>query len=94
VDLACLAAGAVLNGYFAYYTYLLVRDSIDFGEVSDGLLGIPLAIPQSAMLAGLVVLTIALVDEFVTVALGGVPSFEDSSDVVLSDPPETASDQA
>lgn len=82
-DLLSVAVAAALIGYFAWYTWQLVADSIRFKEVSDGLLAIPLAIPQSAMLAGLVVLAIALVEEFFHILFGGTPSFDDAQDVVL-----------
>jgi TRAP-type C4-dicarboxylate transport system permease small subunit len=75
--------GVVLMAYYSWSTWLLVADSLRFREVSDGLLAIPLAIPQGAMLLGLVMLTIALVEEFFHILSGGVPSFDDSKDVVL-----------
>jgi TRAP-type C4-dicarboxylate transport system permease small subunit len=82
VDLIGVALGIALMGYFSWYTWRLVADSIRFHEVSDGLLAIPLAIPQGAMLLGLVMLTIALVEEFFHILAGGTPSFEESRDVV------------
>lgn len=87
VDLVCLAAGTVLSGYFAWYTWELVADSIRYKEVADGLVPIPLAWPQGAMLAGLTVLTIAFVDEFISVLRGNTPSFDNSEDVVLDNEP-------
>jgi len=83
-DLAGVALGIALMGYFSWYTWALVADSLRFNEVSDGLLAIPLAIPQGAMLLGLVMLTIALVEEFFHILAGGVASFDDSRDVVMS----------
>lgn len=82
-DLLSVAVAAALIGYFAWYTWQLVIDSIRFNEVSDGLLAIPLAIPQGAMLAGLVMLAIALVEEFFNILFGGAPTFDDTRDVLL-----------
>jgi TRAP-type C4-dicarboxylate transport system permease small subunit len=57
---------ASLTGYFSWYMMGLVRQSWRFGDVSPGIVPVPLWIPQAAMAAGLVILTIALVDVFVT----------------------------
>ncbi len=53
---------------FAYYSLL-------FHEVSPGLIPVPLAIPQIAMAAGVFILTVALIDEFVFVLRHGRPTF-------------------
>ena len=66
----CAGAGAAMAGYFAWYTVLLVRDSMRFGDVSPGMVPVPLWVPQTAMALGLIVLTIALVDGFVAVVRG------------------------
>jgi len=92
-DLLSVAVAAALIGYFAWYTWKLVADSMRFKEVSDGLLAIPLAIPQGAMLAGLVILAVALVEEFFNILFGGTPSFDNSQDVVLEERDDHAADQ-
>jgi TRAP-type C4-dicarboxylate transport system permease small subunit len=76
-ELWCAGAGAALTGYFSWHTVTLVLESIEFGDVSVGMIPVALWIPQTAMLIGLIVLTIALVDQFVTVAMGGQPSYAD-----------------
>lgn len=83
-DVGCLLVATWLSGYFAWYTLSLIRDSIRYNEVSDGLIPIPLAIPQGAMLAGLLVLTIAIVDELISVIRGNTPSYDTASDAVLT----------
>ena len=55
-------------GRFAFYSYV-------FHEISPGVIPVPLVIPQTAMTVGLLVLTVALVDEFVLVLRGLPPSF-------------------
>lgn len=60
-------------GSFAYY-------SLVFHEVSPGLIPVPLAIPQIAMAVGALILTVSLVDEVVTVATRGGPSFRKAED--------------
>ena len=63
--LKCLAGlvGTALFGFAAWYAVELVLDSIRFNEVSFGIVAVPLAIPQSAMAAGLIVFTIAMAHE-------------------------------
>lgn len=72
-ELWCCAAGAVMAGYFAWYTVLLAVESWHFGDLSPGMVPVPLWLPQTAMALGLIVLTIALADSFVEVLRGGRP---------------------
>lgn len=69
----CSAAGAILSAYFTWYSVLLVFESLRYGDVSPGMLPVPLWIPQAAMSVGLVILTIAFVDRGVSrhVAVAG-----------------------
>lgn len=62
--------GAVLFGVAAWHAYELTADSVRFGEVSYGILAIPLALPQGAMTAGLVVFAIAMLAEAARAASG------------------------
>ncbi len=75
VELWCTGSATALSAYFTYYTLNLVLESLEFGDVSVGMVPVKLWIPQLAMLAGLVVLTIALIDQFVIIARGGAPSY-------------------
>lgn len=70
-ELVALSLCAAVAGFTSFYMYRLVRESYEFGDMSSGIVAIPLYIPQSAVLAGLVILTIALVDLTVqTIRLG------------------------
>ncbi len=75
LELWCIALAGSLAGYFAFYTIGLVLESYRFGDVSFGIVAVPLWIPQTAMALGLVILTIALVDEFVGVVTGRQASY-------------------
>lgn len=79
LELGCLAVGASIIGYFAYYLVEMVIDSYRFGEMSMGVLPIPLWIPESSMAIGALVLFVALVDEIAHVARRGVPSYPDET---------------
>ena len=80
VELWCTGVGAVASGYFAWQTIDMVRLSYRFGDISPGLIAAPFWIPQSGMALGLVVLTVAFVDEFVTVVRGGTPAYEEQDE--------------
>jgi TRAP-type C4-dicarboxylate transport system permease small subunit len=70
LELWCLAVAGALSGYFTWYTAEMIWFSWTFNDVSQGLLPIPLWIPQSAMGLGLAVLFVALVDDLVVVLAG------------------------
>ena len=75
----CVAAGAAIAAYFTWYASGLVLESIQYGDVSPGIVPVPLWIPQSAMALGLAVLAIALLDELVHVLRGGAPSYAEAA---------------
>jgi len=76
VEVWCCTVATVLSGYFCYQTLLLTRDSWDYGDLSYGLIAIPIWIPQSAVSLGLVILTVALLDELQWVLRGQPPCYE------------------
>lgn len=83
VELFCLSVGLVFVGYFARHAVALAHDSYKFNDMSQGVIAVPLWIPQMAMAAGLVILTIAMLDELFRVLTGRKPSYEKA-------PPKTA----
>lgn len=70
-----LAISAAMIGFFAYAAFDQVTDSYEFEEVSQGMLSIPLWLPQLAMPIGAALFTLALLDDLVVVLTGGVPSY-------------------
>jgi len=75
-ELAALVIGIGFIGFFAFYAGQLVRDSWRFNEMSQGVIAIPLWIPQIAYALGLIILLIAFVDEFIHVLAGNPPRYE------------------
>lgn len=73
----CLGVAVFLSGFFAWYAWDMVYWSWEFGSRSIALDETLLWIPQSAMAAGVTVLCIAFVDEFVQVARGRDPAASD-----------------
>ncbi|PIE64371.1 MAG: C4-dicarboxylate ABC transporter permease [Desulfobacterales bacterium] len=71
----CLLFAATATIYFSCYTGYLVYESFIYNDLSPGMIAVPLWIPQSAMLLGLVILSISLVDDLVTLFKGGTISY-------------------
>lgn len=71
----CIGAAALISIYFSWYTAILVRESYQYHDLSPGMIAVPLWIPQTAMLFGLIILSISLVDEFVGLIRGQDPSY-------------------
>lgn len=74
--LAALGLTVLFCGYMAYAALRFVHDSWRFEEVAQGLIQIPIWIPQMSFVAGALILFIAVLDEFVVLARGGVPAYE------------------
>lgn len=72
-ELAALAGAAILVGFALVYSVLLIRESLHFGDVSSGMVSIPLWIPQIAMAAGLGLLLVAVIDTAVQTLREGRP---------------------
>lgn len=79
-----LAMGAAAAAFFAWHAAMLTWDSWRFGDMSPGLLALPIWPPQAAMALGLAVLTIALVDELAAVLRGRPPSYAGKGEELLS----------
>jgi TRAP-type C4-dicarboxylate transport system permease small subunit len=88
IELWCLAMAATLTGYFTWFLVALVFEALEFGDVSPGMVPVPLWIPQSGMALGLAVLLISLVDEFVIVLRGGRPSYQGKGEALLAETSE------
>ena len=70
VDGVVALLGAGVAGFGAYATGALALKSFSFGDVSYGMVAVPLALPQATLALGLAILTIALVDEAVLAFTG------------------------
>ncbi|NNK13145.1 MAG: hypothetical protein HKP52_02815 [Desulfofustis sp.] len=73
-----MAVAAAISIYFSWYTTILVRESYEFHDLSPGMIAVPLWIPQTAMLIGLIILSIALIDEFIGLVRGRTPGYHGS----------------
>ncbi len=75
LEIVSLVIGAISVGYLAYWANRFTYESYLFKEMAQGLLPIPIWIPQSSFAIGSILLFIAVVDELVIVLRGGKPSY-------------------
>lgn len=75
-EVVALTIGAISAVYFAWYAVDMNRTSWQFNDLAQGVVAMPLWIPQIGFSGGLVILAIALVDELVHVVFGGTPRYE------------------
>lgn len=83
IELVALSTGGAFLGLFAWFCARMVYDSWRFAEYAQGVIAIPIWIPQAALALGVALLFVAFVDEFVRVLQGHKPCY-------MRDPPQTA----
>lgn len=86
VEVVAVALAAAATLFFTWFTALLVLESREYGDMSSGMVAVPIWIPQSAMLAGLAVLSVALIDELAGLLRGAPPSYAGKGEDLLADP--------
>jgi TRAP-type C4-dicarboxylate transport system permease small subunit len=75
VELVTLAFALVIVGYILYAAARFVYESWQFEEVAQGLIQIPIWLPQMSFVAGALVFFVAVLDELVVLARGGRPAY-------------------
>ena len=75
MELVSLAIALVAVTYMAWWACRFTYQSYEFNELAQGLLPLPIWIPQMSFALGSMLLLVAVLDEFVIVARGGVPTF-------------------
>lgn len=91
IEVWCCALGGLTAGYFTWWAGALTLESWRFGDMSFGMVPVPLWIPQSAMVLGLAVLTVSFLDELAGVLRGRTPSFEAAGTALAQAGEDTAS---
>jgi len=74
-EIFSLASAALVVGYMTWAVACFVYESWKFKELAQGLLPIPIWIPQLSFLVGVAVLFIAVVDELAIVLRGRKPTY-------------------
>jgi TRAP-type C4-dicarboxylate transport system permease small subunit len=81
-ELLALGISLVAISYFSWHCSRMVYDSWRFNDMAQGTVPVPLWIPQLGVAAGLIILAIAVLDEFIHVLGGNKPRYE-------KEPPKT-----
>ena len=85
VDIGAVALALSIAAYATWYSMFLVYDSWIYNDLSPGMVPVPLWLPQSAIAVGLLILTIALIDEIVCQLRGEDASWEGKGENLLGD---------
>lgn len=83
MELWALAVALPIAGYGAYWCIFMTWESYVLGDVSPGVLPIPLWIPQLAMSFGVTLFAIALLDDLVAVISRRAPSYQQGAVTLL-----------
>jgi len=75
-EIAVLLIGTGFLGFFAWHAAVMTWQSWQFSDISQGVVAVPLWIPQLGYSGGLVILFVAFVDELIHVLRGGEPRYE------------------
>jgi TRAP-type C4-dicarboxylate transport system permease small subunit len=76
LEVIALSIATAFTLYFTYYAVAMTYDSWRFNDMAQGVVSVPLWIPQIGYSGGLVILAIALIDEMVHVLKGNKPTYE------------------
>ena len=74
-EIFSLLVAAVAVAYLAFWACRFTYQSWEFNELAQGLLPLPIWIPQMSFAVGSILLLIAVLDETIIVLRGGVPTF-------------------
>jgi TRAP-type C4-dicarboxylate transport system permease small subunit len=75
LELVSLVIGSIATGYLAWSACLFTYESWEFNDMAQGMLPMPLWIPQLSFAFGAVLLWVAVVDELILVLRGETPTF-------------------
>lgn len=78
-EIVALGIATIFVLYFTRHAMQMTYDSWRFNDVAQGVIAMPLWIPQLGFSGGLAILSIALIDEMVGVINGNKPSYEKGS---------------
>jgi len=76
IEIASLVTGCGFIGFFAWHAVVMNYQTYVFNDMAQGVVPVPLWIPQLGYSGGLVILLIAFVDELVHVLGGNDPRYE------------------
>jgi TRAP-type C4-dicarboxylate transport system permease small subunit len=71
-----LATATLVSGYMVYAVVRFVYESWKFKEVAQGMIQVPIWIPQVSFAVGVAIFFVAIVDEFVAVLCRQKPAYQ------------------
>ena len=90
-EVGALGGALIVVGYILWAAASFVFESWKFDEVAQGLIKVPIWIPQMSFVLGALVFFIAVLDEFVVLVSGGTPAYRRAEEAQRSAPvPEDA----
>jgi TRAP-type C4-dicarboxylate transport system permease small subunit len=75
LEIGALLMGSCAVGYLAWWACKFTYESWEFNDVAQGLLPMPMWIPQLSFAIGSVLLWVAVVDELILVLQGQTPTY-------------------
>lgn len=90
MEVIALMIGTISLVYFAWYAFDMTLTSYRFNDLSQGVIAVPLWIPQLGFSGGLIILAIAFVDELLHVLFGGTPRYQKPEPVTAEEVIERA----
>ncbi len=84
VEFWCLGIAAAITAYFTRYALLLMLESLEYNDLSSGMIAVPLWIPQLFMVIGLAVLCLALVDDLLALLFSRPLSYEEQQELTTT----------
>ncbi|WP_162150928.1 TRAP transporter small permease [Ahrensia sp. 13_GOM-1096m] len=72
---------AACSLFMTYYVIHLVRESYAFGDKSSGMIAVPIWIPQTSVMVGMIILSIALIDLLIRTLINGAPILENNEEM-------------
>jgi TRAP-type C4-dicarboxylate transport system permease small subunit len=80
-ETACLLAALIVVGYSTWAVGKFVFESWQFSELAQGLIQIPIWIPQMSLVLGCAVFLVAVLDELVAHLRGGKTAYQAAEDL-------------
>lgn len=79
-ELAALTCALLVVGYMLWAVTKFVFESWKFNEVAQGLIKLPIWLPQLTLVIGVLIFFIAIMDEWISVARGRKPAYSIAED--------------
>ncbi len=84
-EIVIVAIAMAMSAFASWYIIMLVYESYEYGDRSSGMVSVPIWLPQLPVAFGLIILTIALLDEFVGLLRGRPASWDGKGENLLSE---------